>query len=261
MLKIIFLLVAQALARKPTTIAIAFIGVFLSIQPVSAGDKILSYRQFVEGMVAETDSVYQLTNAIIRLDPDTDHQFSTTTDSRISGATPSPLVIDKAVRLTHVRFEGSAHFRNLRFHQKLSLESVIGDPWLTFDSCDFFADVDLSNVEPWIYIKNSRFHRNISHFNIQHPIKLKIVESDFLPSKFADLGEQSHGDNYRLRAAGFNQMGGYFEVWNTVFPWTSDRDKVILWGDHGVVSILGNTFDIPLILGAKIAREAREEHC
>jgi hypothetical protein len=253
MLKRIFLFTAQAMAHKHTTIATAFIGVFLSIHPVYAGDRILSYRQFVEEMVAETDSVYQLTNAVIRLDPDTDHHFSTTAGSQVSGAAPSPLVIDKAVRLTHVRFEGSAYFRNLRFHKKLSLESVSGDPWLTFDSCDFFADVVLSNVEPWIYFKNSRFHRNISHFNRRHPVKLKIVGSDFLPSKFADAGEQSHGDNYRLTAAGFNQVGSYFEVWNTAFPWTSDRDKVILWGDHGVVSILGNTFDIPLILGAKIA--------
>ena len=245
--------ITRARVHYRIAFAVALACLIVIPHPIFAADRVLSYRKFLDEVAAETDSVYHLTHAVIRYNPDTDRRFSTVDDAVGSTAVDFPLVIDKAIRLAHVRFEGTARLRHIRFLKKLHFETVGGDLWLTFDSCAFLSDVELSNVEPWIYIKDSQFHGNISHFNQRDPVKLKIVGCKFLATAQPAAGDSAKGSNYRLSGAGFNQLGGYFEVWDTVFPWTSDRDQVILWGDHGVVSILRNTFDIPLILGAKVS--------
>ena len=158
-----------------TAFAVALACLIVIPHPIFAADRVLSYRQFLDEVAAEMDSVYHLSHAVIRYNPDTDRRFSTIDDAVGSTAVDFPRVIDKAIRLAHVRFEGTARLRHIRFLKKLHFETVGGDLWLTFDSCTFLGDVELANVEPWIYIKDSQFHGNISHFNQRDPVKLKFV--------------------------------------------------------------------------------------
>ena len=135
--------IKRARAQHRIAFAAALACVIFIPHPIFAADRVLSYQLLLDEIIAETGGAYHLTHAVIRHNPDTDRRFSSDGDGMGSTALDSALVIDKTVSLSDVRFEEEARFAHNRFLKKIHFETVAGDPWLTFDECEFLGDVEL----------------------------------------------------------------------------------------------------------------------